>query len=332
MYSKSLQITFFITLFSIINCFAQTSPSAESEKWTRIDTAEQELSLAFPPKYIVDAEKKKFGAIYKITGFSNGVIMELSVSKNTSGREFSMVKPPKGMNSATFSKKNLNGIRSSSDSSQTGQKETISIFGDKNYYFISITAADKTKSEAEIERFLYSIKIKGENLFKNPKTQNYPEESVALSSLGSSPEVTEAIKRKLEKRKFKAEKIISSNADQIDSYAEYSRPPIIVEQQYPQFRPRFDAINSEIYLSAKLKLTLSADGQISDIKVVGGSDNAYIDSCIDAAKKIRFIPAQKNGVNADSFKTIEFNMQAFTTAPMIIRGNAPGNAPPVILQ
>jgi len=321
MYLKSLQIAFFITVFFIINCFGQTSspPNVENEKWTRIETAAQELTLAFPPNYIVDAEEKKFGRIYKITGFSNDVTMELAVSKNTSNRELSYIKPPKGMSSATFVKKDLKGIRTSSSSSETSLKETISIAGDKNFYYISITASDKTKPE--IQRFLYSIKMKGENLFKNPNAQNYPESSIALSSLKTSSEVTEALNRKLEKKKLKAEKIISSSADQVTSYAEYSRPPIIVEQPYPEFRPLFNGSGSNISLMAKLKLTLLADGQIGSITVIAGSNDSYIDSCVDSVRKLRFVPAQKNGVNADSVKTIEFAMEAFTTGPYILPGN-----------
>lgn len=323
MYSKSLQITLFITLFFIVNCFGQTvsSSNAEGEKWTRIETAEQELSLAFPPNYIVDTEKKQSRSIYKINGFSNDVTMELSVSKSLTSDEQKFMMPPDGMQTQSFTKKNLKGMRSFNNSADTYLNENIRIFGEKNYYYISVSASNKNKPE--LERFLYSIKIRGENLFKNPNAPNYPENLIAIKSLTSSPEVIEAFERKLEKKKFKAEKIISTEADQTISYADYSRAPIVVEQPYPEFRPNFSNMGSSGFsYAAKLKLTLLANGQIGDIKVVSGSNESFTESCVDAARKLRFVPGQKNGINADSVKIINYNIRAlkFTTTTILPGG------------
>lgn len=318
MYLKSLQITLFITLFSIINCFGQTSsPVNESEKWTRIETAARELSAAFPPNYVVDAEKKDYGRIYKITGFSNDVLMEVSVSKSISADSLRYMQPPDEMSSQSFMKKDLKGVRNFNDPSESRLKETFSILGDKNFYFISVTASDRKKPE--IARFLYSIKIKGESLFQNPEAQNYPETSVALSSLKTSAEVTEAFERKLEKKKFKVEKNISDDTNEISSYAEYSKPPIIVEQPSPSFRPKFDemATPRRKYM-ARLKVTLSADGQVGGITIIAGDDRYYTNACVDSARKLRFIPAQKNGVNADSVTVISCHIQLFKTMPTTV--------------
>lgn len=325
MYLKSLQITFFITTLFIINCFGQTSssPNNESEKWTRIETAAQELSLAIPPNYIVDAEKNGFGQLYKITALINDVLIEFTVSKSKTSKEMSFIQTPDGLYSTTFKTKDLNGIRSFNSSTETGLRESISISGDKNYYHISVTASDRKKPE--IERFLYSIKIRGESLFKTQNAQNYPENLITINSLATSPEVIEAVERKLEKKKVKVEKVIPTNADQIISYAEYSRPPVIVNQPFPSFKPRLQDLkrNTPTSFQTKIKLTLLADGQIGDITVVAGSYGPYTDACVDAARKTRFVPAQKNGVNADSVKIIEYEIRIFSvTSPTMI---APGN-------
>lgn len=319
MYVKSLQITFFITLFFIVNCFGQTSssPNNESEKWTRIETTDQELSLTLPPDYIVNAEKKRFGPIYKINGFSNDVIMELSIFEEMKSKDLDFLQPFKEMNSQSLKKKELLVILSFNNSNETALKNTIAILGDKNYYFISVTASDKKKPE--IERFLYSIKIKGESLFQNPNAQTYPESSIAMKSLRTSPEIIEAKNRKPKKGEFKTEKIISANTNQIISYDGYSRPPIIVEQKFSQFRQPVEAsIKYDIYLQTRLKVTILADGQVGDIAVIAAAgNNSYVDFCVDAARKSRFIPAQKNGVNADSTKIVDYNIRMFKNSTVI---------------
>lgn len=327
MHLKSLQITLFITLFFIINCFGQivSSPNAEGEKWTRIEADEQEISLAFPPGYIFNKEtkKQKFAPTYRIIGFKNDVTMELTVNKKVSNDGFTFSRPPNGMSTDTFTKKGLKGRRSYTNPAEANMKETISIEGDKYSYFISVTASDRKKPE--VERFIYSIKIKGESLFKNPNAQTYPETSVAVNSLTTSPEVLDAFNRKLEKTKGNVKKEISAMDNQTVSYADYSRAPIVVDQPYPNFNPRFEGMSKGSVAShlTKLKVTLLANGQVGDITIIMGNDNNFNDSCVDAVRKLRFIPAQKNGVNADSVRIIDYNIYLFGTPTMLPGANLP---------
>jgi hypothetical protein len=54
------------------------------------------------------------------------------------------------------------------------------------------------------------------------------------------------------------------------------------------------------------------------IMEISGGNDLFVNSCVDAARKLRFVPAQKNGVNADSVKIIDYNMRGLrisTTIP-----------------
>ncbi|HEY0429173.1 MAG TPA: hypothetical protein VGC76_15440 [Pyrinomonadaceae bacterium] len=54
-------------------------------------------------------------------------------------------------------------------------------------------------------------------------------------------------------------------------------------------------------MKTKLKIKLLAEGQIGDIIAYSDFDKKYVNSCIEAARKIKFIPAQTDGKNIDAF-------------------------------
>ncbi|MCW5959693.1 MAG: hypothetical protein KIS76_05975 [Pyrinomonadaceae bacterium] len=62
-----------------------------------------------------------------------------------------------------------------------------------------------------------------------------------------------------------------------------------------------------------------ANGDIGDIIVLSRSDKEFTRSCIEAVKKIRFIPVQLDGKNVDSFQNTSFMATFNSISPMLIR-------------
>ena len=61
----------------------------------------------------------------------------------------------------------------------------------------------------------------------------------------------------------------------------------------------------------KLRLALRADGTVSDISVVKGLPHGLTERAIEAAKKIRFTPAQREGRNVSQWISVEYNFNIY---------------------
>jgi hypothetical protein len=312
MKSKLKYIAFF-TIFCFVICsHAQEISKEDSEaKWTRIETDAKDLSIAFPPHFIVDAEKRERGQRFQITGFANNVRMEITIYKDSNAVQRIQGSRPQGSsNFSAFEKNSFRGTRAVDADTDKIYKETISLIKDDYYYVLRLLSNDKSKSE--IERFLYSIKLKGDNLFVTPKPTNYSEETVLFSSLKTNPEVLEAYARKFEKKKGKVSTELSSNSEEFITYEKYSRPPVILHRPRPSFVPKYDGITGGFSYSALVKLELLASGQVGDIVILSSDDKKFTDACVESARKIRFIPGQINGVSVDSTYIVDYSILGFS--------------------
>jgi hypothetical protein len=293
-----------LTLTFAAVAVAKPDSTAQNIKWTRIETDKKELSVAFPPGFIVDAEKQ--GAKrYFITGWQSDVRMELHVFKQADAKERlrMMGGSPSGETvSSSFTFDGVNGIRDSLPESNAEFSEGVFLASDNYFYILTVSAKDKRK-EIEIMRFLNSVQIKGFPLYVVDHKQNVPEETVALADLKTSPEVIEAYNRKPEKTNIKISRELAPPPDEVFSFEKYSRPPIVLEKPYPKFDGKARAA-----LAVKLKINFLANGQIGDITAYSSADKNYVDACIEAARKIKFIPAQLDGKTVDSTDIVDYTV------------------------
>jgi hypothetical protein len=89
---------------------------------------------------------------------------------------------------------------------------------------------------------------------------------------------------------------------------ETDRPPIILYTNRPKF-PRGHSGGSDEKI--KVKLLLSASGQVSSVEVIGKARKAFLDAAVEAAKKTRFIPAEKDGKPISVFQMQEFSFNRY---------------------
>ena len=71
------------------------------------------------------------------------------------------------------------------------------------------------------------------------------------------------------------------------------------------------ARQNQVMGTVVLKAVFSADGSVKNIKVVSGLPYGLTEKAIDAASKIKFIPARKDGKNVSMLMTLEYNFNLF---------------------
>jgi hypothetical protein len=285
-------------------------------KWTRVETEKKELSAIFPPGFLVDAEKRSFDQVFRIVGFKNGVVMEMSVEKD--GDAKSRIK-------RTYSSDSVSGDIFKVDNLQA--KRIVSLANSKTYFeilyvasgdrFFSLTVRAPSMKNAEVGQFLGSIKINEKQLYTLPSNR-YPEELVAIKSLRTSPEVADAFDRKYEKHEIKVSYDSEKNFRELPETPLGIRPAIIVERPIPNLSSLsgLGLGGADIgRLSAKLVITFLANGQIGDIKVYSNSVKSFAKGCVDSAKKIKFVPAREGDKNVDfvSIENYDVIGERFTT-------------------
>ncbi|MBA3712158.1 MAG: energy transducer TonB [Pyrinomonadaceae bacterium] len=63
--------------------------------------------------------------------------------------------------------------------------------------------------------------------------------------------------------------------------------------------------------TVRLNLVLGADGEVSNITVVNGLPYGLTEQAIEAARQIRFTPAQKDGRPVSQYATVEYSFNVY---------------------
>ena len=72
-----------------------------------------------------------------------------------------------------------------------------------------------------------------------------------------------------------------------------------------------NARNEQITGTVVLKCVFTADGEVTNIRVIQGLPKGLTEKSIEAARKIKFIPATKNGRNISMWMQLEYNFNLY---------------------
>lgn len=302
----------FISIFFAASEAQEKTADVSKKEWITVQSDDKKLSMDFPSDFIVDTENTEFDRKSRLIGFNDGVIMELTVYKASAKNRF--FKNPTALNDVnaiSFKKDDFDGTRRSKKDAAGHTRTIINLGNDKGVYSIMVRVSKE--NEEAIGRFLFSIKINGKPLFANPKEQPQTSQTVLLGSLKSSAEVLEYSKLKSEKKDRKLIKeMISPEIIPID-FKDLTSAPIILERG--KFEGLPNALNRMTQnvgeFKAVVKVSLLANGQVGDIWIYSNSSEDFIKSSAETAKKIKFIPAKKNGISVDSFEIVEYEITFF---------------------
>ncbi|MCY7345508.1 MAG: energy transducer TonB [Pyrinomonadaceae bacterium] len=301
----SLIFSFILFVF-VFNGVAQ-----EKYDWTRIESENKEISVSLPSNFLVDAVKKDYdNQRLRIIGFQNGVQMELLI--------YDMENPKKYLQQLKVdgeSKKIGSGDdgftlkRTSSKDDGKYFADTILLASKNNFYCFIVTA--ETADKSEISQFLYSIKARGKSIFVDKNRANtVTEKFVSTGELKTSPEVSAALNQTADDSSRKVNYEFKKVAPDKDADDFSIRAPIILVEPHisgksSAVRPGFNASwlgqNSG---AATFKVKLLSNGQIGDITVFSISDRRILYELVEAVKRVKFLPAVKNGKTVDSEWTV----------------------------
>jgi TonB family protein len=99
----------------------------------------------------------------------------------------------------------------------------------------------------------------------------------------------------------------NSNANQVQT-PRFDKPLKILDKPRPQLFPDGqDCSQGKVVL----RVTFSASGKIGSISVISGLTKEKTESSIEAAKKIKFEPATRNGIPFSVTKPVEYSFTIY---------------------
>lgn len=299
-----------ISAFLTICVSAQGAQQGTSAvKWTRIE-ANDEVSVAVPEGFLVDREKSITGKTHRIFAWAGATSIEMLFRDETRFQgKITQGQPPEGVE--VFKAEGLNGSRSCS---APGKRVSckISLSSDRYSYYFTV---DSLSEKPEIARiFLASIMVRGKAVFMGEPAP--VSETRQLTQLITSPEITKALTRKPNDPVKVTQKRLSDHTGDREP-PDTVLPAVILDKPFPGRMERISLsqppnfgkkrTGSDIVVrGARATVTFLASGEIGEVVIYSDEKKSFIDDCIDAVKKIKFIPARENGKAVDSVQTVSY--------------------------
>lgn len=313
---------FIILLFFVCSGYGQTDSNNDT-KWTQIKDDKLNFSILFPSDFLVDNEIEKSYIIApvlaslpevityfekpKIIGNEKSVQMSLSVyqlrqvSNAKNYLWFFIGRDSPKSNYQDFGNGDFVGRITTYDTEKR-LAMTVAIAIKNKIYLINASA--KNEDEKTYKKFVTSLMLNGESLFKS-QTSEIPKvsQNVFITALRTSPEILQTLNRKQENYNGRIVENTVDVEEKDNNEQNFSRPLILLR------RPDFDFIDSasrnDYSGLVRLKVIFSANGTIGDIFVSNASDG-LTKLAVKAAQKIIFLPAESEGRKVDVTRTIVY--------------------------
>lgn len=315
-----------ILLAQIIVCPAQESfQTASKIGWTEVYDEKLNYSISFPSDFLVDNEIQKHfllapflltapdlaNTIEKpnIISYQKSVSMFLTVYDLRFARAKDYFhffirgyadKPYQDFRLGDFTGRKI----TLDDDKKLG---TYIIAAVKNKMITISALADEEDFEI-YERFLMSIKINGKTFLKSDSKKEYAgkNDRLSITELKTSPEISDALNRKNEKRDFSLNQIQiePENKEKDKEKKKVSRPAVILR------RPR----DSTYSLAAqnfkgivKVRVSFQENGKIGDVIFLSDAPVLILKSVFAEIQEIKFLPAELEGKKINSTKLMEYH-------------------------
>lgn len=308
-YYREALFIFWIILFLPSILFSQTEN--KEIQWTRIESPNGEVLFSIPSNFLTDNEDNK----YHVFTVLNGVRMNVEINKNKKAKEsIYLMRQYRRKTDIKISQFTLGEFIGDVYVAETKDSYSMTFYIASSKEFYSVTASAKTSKDATFEKFLQSFKLGDRYLIKQeaPLTQT-EENKISITSLKTSPIVLEALQKKdAEKTKIKYDlekKKTSIIKETYNNETKYSRSLTILRKPRTRFTDAARQNGTQGII--QLRVQFLANGEIGDIVVLASLKNGLDREAVDAARKIKFLPAEIDGKPVDITKTIEYSFAIY---------------------
>jgi TonB family protein len=273
--------TAIVILFSFLPAQAQTGPKS----WKRYMVPGQEVSVALPTvpamtTMIIDStESDNERREISLGVYADGTIYTVHIRENLKRQQSLadfIAEETAGWGPEDDTKRDLTvrGVRGR----EYSRALSTSQFFARQQRFYTFTVIAGAADDPSVKRFFSSI------AFGNKQ------EGIALSDGPGTPYHTDT-----------DEKIFTGK--------EVDQKPRLAQKVDPQYTE--EARRNQEHGTVVLRVVFTSGGNVSNIRVVSGLLHGLTERAIDAARKIKFIPAMKDGHNVSMWMQLEYNFNLY---------------------
>lgn len=302
----------FAALALIFSVFIFSAFAQEKTAWTRIESDNKEVSVSFPSDFLVDVEPDDYGREIFVIGFYKDAEMELSIIKPDNTKLYFQGIEPAERSGTTGNIFEMNGLKGKNFVTKKDKSYANAFYLASTDYiyvisvFAKIDEQEKILQSQAVSRFINSIRIKGQRLIVPPKQTEDNDSIVSSSSLKTSLKVLEVLNAERGKTSISDKiKYAAKNETKVEDENNYSRPLIFLRKPPPRYTDR--ARQENVSGTVKLKVKFQADGSIGDVIVLSKLHRDLDRSAVEAAEKIKFLPAEVDGKRIDVVKEVAYS-------------------------
>lgn len=281
-------------------------------KWIRIESPDKDWSFAIPDGYLADIDGENYIIYFRSEGLSIRVVTdELKNAKkrlkfNMSFLSADELKEYKFFEVGDF----IGGYSKSEKEDSNFASYSLRFASDSGLSTIYIS--DSISGGEIAQKFLKSIHLGDKFIFTSTNTRVNDEQIINISSLTTDKSILDAVRVEDSNQKElikSLEKDDQSKDESKNDKETYSKPLLVVRRPRPSYTN--NARERRISGFAKLKVSFLANGRIGDIELITSLDKGLDKAAFNAAKKIKFLPAEINGLPVNVNKIVQYNFTVY---------------------
>lgn len=299
---KFVVTTIFVTLLAGL-ALGQQSPT---QTWQKVSYYDDSFSIVLPKDIIVYKDEQR-GSVTLISSGTDSAYV-VTATKN------SPFMSPKGiMRRSTLAKL----AKRTSEWKTNDFEVDVYEFTDKNYFlhleieaakvFYSVSMRSKSLDDEQVSLVLQSLKARGSFIVKGKGEPSDISNTLIGEKLETSQVVLDFFRRKQSDDvivKFKDEPV-----DELPPDHFFSRTLFMLQK--PRASYTDSARENNVQGTIVLKVEFKADGDLGFIVVSQGLPNGLSQEAVNAAKKIKFLPAMQDGKPVTVIKRIEYSFAIY---------------------
>jgi hypothetical protein len=283
---------------------------AQDAKWVRVEAFVKEIAFKLPEDFFFYRNKDQNDTYF--SSYRDNVSINISMKKGSGyKRVLSGLESRYDQFDCKYDFYTLGDLTGKIFTCEADKRysKTIHIGSDDRYYKITIGA--DSADNINVSLFLMSLRLHGAAMFPKYGEKVDPADKVLyMDDLKNSP----LVKQYLDKPDSINLNVVYARdtpgpgaaAETFDADSPiYSRPLIVLRKSPPAF-PSVNKSGPPISVKIRLRVQFLASGQIGKVELISTPPINYAESAIEAVKKIKFIPAQKDGKDVDVSRVMEF--------------------------
>src|SRR5687767_13386772 len=281
---------------------AQTTST--TTEWQKIVSSSGDFSVSLPAGYIVQKDPSGQTNLFGSAGEAS---FEVGMLKTSFAKDWlknkKNVLPKKGKTleleigdararSYTFKSPNL-------------FRTSLWIATKKGSYKVDLTAPSAETDG--LARIMASLRLYGKPVVTNSKVDG---PAIVAELKVDDLRTSEIVKAALERKQTEPIDVdITPLSEEPEDEVVYTRPVILAFRQRPTYTER--ARTDNVQGSILARVLFKANGNIGKITIIKGLPSGLNDQVVQAAKAIKFVPAEINGKPVDAERTIEYTFEIY---------------------